>query len=166
MYNRAILIGRLTADPELRQTPNGISVCTFSIAINRRFTSKDGERQADFIDIVAWRSQAEFVSRYFNKGGLILVEGTIQTRRYTDKNDQKRTAVEVVADNVSFVGSKAENQSGGGYSRPLPDEAGAPPSRSGDGSGGDTGFSAPPPSYSSGSANDFTEIEDDGDLPF
>ena len=157
MYNKAILIGRLVADPELRQTPNGISVCTFRIAVDRAFSQKGGEKQADFIDIVAWRQQAEFVSKYFGKGKLILVEGSIQVRSYTDKNDQKRTAVEIVADNVRFVGSKSENEGGGGNSRPLPS---APPAREGEGA------LAAPPAYSSGSADDFAEIEDDGDLPF
>jgi len=152
-------MGRLVADPELRQTPNGISVCTFRIAVDRTYQAKGTERQADFIDIVAWRTQAEFVSRYFGKGKLILVEGSIQVRNYTDKNDQKRTAVEVVAENVRFVGSKSESQ-GGGNSRPLPSDSSAPPAREGDG-----GFAAPP-AYSSGSADDFAEIEDDGDLPF
>ena len=157
MLNKAILIGRLVADPELRQTPNGVSVCTFRIAVDRAYSPKGGEKQADFLDIVAWRQQAEFVSRYFNKGKLILVEGSIQSRSYTDKNDQKRTAVEVVADNVRFVGSKGDNPVGGGNSQSAP---GALPAREGEG-----GFSAPP-AYSSGSADDFAEIEDDGDLPF
>jgi len=158
VYNKAILIGRLVADPELRQTPNSISVCTFRIAVDRAYQAKGAERQADFIDVVAWRQQAEFVSRFFNKGKLILVEGSIQVRNYTDKNDQKRTAVEVVAENVRFVGSKAESQGGGGSSRPLPGDSNAPPARGGE--------SLPPPAYSSGSADDFAEIEDDGDLPF
>ena len=159
MFNKAILIGRLVADPELRQTQSGISVCSFRIAVDRPYSPKDGgDKQADFLDIVAWRNQAEFVSRYFNKGKLILVEGAIQARSYTDKNDQKRTAVEVVAENVRFVGSKGDNP-GGGSSRVLPDDSSAPPARGGD-------SYAPPTSYSSGSAEDFAEIEDDGDLPF
>jgi len=160
VYNKAILIGRLVADPELRQTPNGISVCTFRIAVDRAYQSKGAERQADFIDIVAWRTQAEFVSRYFGKGKLILIEGSIQVRNYTDKNDQKRTAVEVVAENVRFVGSKSENEGGGGNSRPSGDFGAPPPAR------GTEGALAAPPAYSSGSADDFAEIEDDGDLPF
>ncbi|MCL2580535.1 MAG: single-stranded DNA-binding protein [Oscillospiraceae bacterium] len=160
MFNKAILIGRLVADPELRQTQSGVSVCSFRIAVDRPYTPKDGgDKQADFLDIVAWRQQAEFVSRYFGKGKLILVEGSIQARNYTDKNDQKRTAVEVVAENVRFVGSKADNQ-GGGSPRSLPDDSSAPPARM----GGDS--YAPPTSYASGSAEDFAEIEDDGDLPF
>ena len=157
MFNKTILIGRLVADPELRQTPGGVAVCTFRIAVDRAFASKDGDRQADFIDIVAWRERAEFVTRYFNKGKLILVEGSIQTRNYVDKNDQKRTAVEVVADNLRFVGSKAENQAGGNY-KPLPDDSDVPTVRS--------GGNLPAPAYSSGSVESFAEIEDDGDLPF
>ena len=88
MLNRAILMGRLVADPELRQTPNGISVCSFTIAIDRNY-AKDRERQADFIDIVAWRQSAEFVSRYFAKGKMIIVEGSIQTRLYEDKSARR-----------------------------------------------------------------------------
>lgn len=140
MYNRAILIGRLVADPELRTTPNGVSVCSFRIAVNRPY-SKDGGK-ADFIDIVAWRERAEFVCRYFSKGKPILVEGSIQTRQYTDKNNQKRTAVEVVADNVRFVESK-----GSGESSPAPKSA-------------DIGYASGP------NGQDFTEIEDNSDLPF
>ena len=105
MLNRAILMGRLVADPELRQTPNGVSVCSFRIAVDRNY-SRDRERQTDFIDIVAWRQTAEFVSRYFTKGKMIIIEGSIQTRNYEDKNGNKRTAVEVVADNVQFGESK------------------------------------------------------------
>ena len=157
MYNKAILIGRLVADPELRQTPNGISVCTFRVAVDRAYSSKGAEKQADFIDIVAWRTQAEFVSRYFSKGKLILIEGSIQVRNYTDKNDQKRTAVEVVAENVRFVGSKAES---GGDSSSAPSSFGTPPPARTESA------LATPPAYSSGSADDFAEIEDDGDLPF
>lgn len=112
MLNRAILMGRLCNEVELKQTPNGVSVASFRIAVNRNYNSKDGERQADFITIIAWRSTAEFVSRYFSKGKMIIVEGAIQTRNYEDKNGNKRTAVEVVADNVQFGESKgtSENQ--------------------------------------------------------
>ena len=96
------MLGRLTADPELRQTPNNISVTSFTVAVNRPFT-KGAERQADFIDCVAWRNSAEFVSRYFTKGKPILVEGRLQVRSYEDKQGNKRRAYEVVCDNVSFV---------------------------------------------------------------
>lgn len=106
MLNKAILVGRLTADPELRQTPNGVSNCSFSIAINRSYSGKSGEKQTDFITIVAWRGTAEFVSQYFRKGNAIGVDGSIQTRSYTDKSGNKRTAFEVVAEHVTFVEGK------------------------------------------------------------
>lgn len=106
--NKVILAGRLTKDSELRTTPSGTPVTQFDIAVNRRGT-KDGQQpQADFITIVAWRQTAEFITRYFKKGNAICVVGSIQTRSYTDKNNQKRTATEVVADEAYFVESKAE----------------------------------------------------------
>lgn len=147
MFNKAILIGRLTADPELKTIPSGASVCTFRIACDRRFTGKDGERKTDFITIVAWRQTAEFVSRFFTKGKLIGVDGSIQTRDYTDKEGNKRTAFEVVADNCFFVGSKSES-GGGSFAAPA------------------DSFSPAPVAYSSGSAGDFEEVEADSDLPF
>lgn len=149
MYNKSILIGRLVADPELRQTPNGVPVTSFRIAVDRPFTSRGGDRQADFIDIVAWRNTAEFVCKYFHKGKLILVEGSLQTRSYTDKQGNNRTAYEIVSDHVSFVGSKSE--SGGGEFQPAMPQPAA---------------QAPASSYASGSAEDFTELDDDSDLPF
>lgn len=100
-FNKCILIGNLTADPELKQSQSGVSVCSFSIAVNRKY-NKDGE--CDFIPVVTWRQQAEFVSRYFKKGKPILVCGQLQTRTWTDKQNNKRYATEVVADEVSFVG--------------------------------------------------------------
>lgn len=109
MLNKAILMGRLCADPDLRQTTNGVSVCAFSIAVERNH-SNGGERQTDFIDVVAWRKTAEFVNQYFHKGSMIIVEGSIQTRSYQDKNGNKRKAVEVVADNVQFGESKNSAQ--------------------------------------------------------
>lgn len=112
MLNRAILMGRLVADPELRQTPNGISVTAFCIAVERNY-SKDKERKADFINIVAWRQTAEFVSQYFSKGKMIVIEGSIQTRNYEDKNGNKRTAVEVIAENVMFGEPKRQEESPG-----------------------------------------------------
>ena len=109
MLNCAVLMGRLVADPELRTTPNNVSVTSFRIAVDRSFVKQGEERQADFIDIVVWRQAAYFVCRYFTKGSMIAVQGSIQTRNYEDKNGNKRTAVEIVADNVSFCGSKADN---------------------------------------------------------
>lgn len=144
MYNKAIIVGRLTADPELKQTPNGVAVTSFSVAVNRAFAPKGGERQADFLDIVAWRQTAEFICRYFSKGKAILVEGSIQTRSYVDKNNQNRRVWEIVADSAHFVESKNAS-SGDNRDNSIPAES---------------------PAYSTGGADDFTEIDDDGDLPF
>lgn len=102
MLNVVVLSGRLTADPELKTTNNGISVCGFTIAVERRYRQGE-ERQADFINIVAWRSSAEFLSKYFKRGQMIAVRGAIQTRRYQDKDGNNRTAFEVVADDVQFA---------------------------------------------------------------
>ncbi len=109
MLNVVAIMGRLVADPELRTTPQGTNVCSFRIACDRNFVRQGEQRQADFIDIVAWRSQAEFVSKYFQKGSLIAIEGSLQTRQYQDKNGNNRTAVEVVANNISFAGPKSSN---------------------------------------------------------
>lgn len=146
MFNRAILIGRLVADPEMRTTPNGINVATFRIAIDRY--SKSAERQTDFINIVAWRERAEFVCRYFTKGRLIGVEGSIQTRSYTDKEGNKRNAFEVVADRTFFVESKSSAVGGA----PSPAPAASDPNAG--------------VSYSSGSEGDFQVVDNDDDLPF
>ena len=100
MLNVVAIMGRLVADPELRTTQSGTNVCSFRIACDRNFARQGEQRQADFIDIVAWRQQAEFVSKYFQKGSLIAIEGSLQTRQYQDKNGNNRTAVEVVANNV------------------------------------------------------------------
>lgn len=121
MYNKAILIGRLTADPELKTTPQGVSVCTFRMAVDRGYTTSGGERQADFINIVAWRQTAEFICQYFSKGRPILVDGHIQTREYTDKNNERRTAFEVVADRVSFVESKPRSETADAAFTPVED---------------------------------------------
>ncbi|MCI8653535.1 MAG: single-stranded DNA-binding protein [Angelakisella sp.] len=149
MFNKAILIGRLTADPELKQTTSGIYLVNFQIAVDRRFKGQDGERKADFITIVCWRQQAEFVSKYFHKGDAIGIEGTIQTRNYEDRQGNKRTAVEVVADNVFFVGGKSSGSAG-----PAMQAVPATPAP------------AAPVAYSSGAASDFEEVETDNDLPF
>ncbi len=125
MLNRVILMGRLTADPELRQTPNGISVTSFSVAVDRSFLSQSGERVTDFINCVAWRQTAEFITKYFSKGRMIAVEGMLQVRRYTDQQGNNRTATEVVVDNASFCGSKAET-GGASQTSPQPKPAAAP----------------------------------------
>ncbi|MEG1972376.1 MAG: single-stranded DNA-binding protein [Oscillospiraceae bacterium] len=146
MYNKAILIGRLVADPELKTTPQGINVCSFRIAVDRPYTPKGAEKKSDFITIVCWRQNAEFVSKYFTKGRLIGTEGSIQTRDYTDKDGNKRYVTEIVADRCFFVDSK--NTAGVSVnegSHPEPSMGGV--------------------SYSSGSGGDF-QIVDDDDLPF
>ncbi len=149
MLNKIILQGRLVADPELRQTPTGISVSTFRIAVERDFKNKEtGEKEADFITIVAWRNTAEFVSRYFSKGRLAVVEGRLQIRSYTDRDGNKRNVSEVVADNVYFCDSKKDYEnSTGNFSNPSFNSA---------------------PSYGTpdSAADQFAEISDDGELPF
>ena len=129
MLNCAVIMGRLVADPELRTTPNGISVTSFCVAVDRSFVKAGEERKADFINVVAWRQTADFVTRYFHKGSMIAVQGSIQTRSYEDKNGNKRTAVEIVADNVSFCGSKSEQ---GGDNRYEAQQPAAPSYQSGD----------------------------------
>lgn len=106
MFNKAILMGRLTKDPELRTTESGLSVCTFSIAVDRQYQAKGEDKKVDFFNIVAWRQTAEFVSKYFAKGRCILVEGEIQNRSYTDKDGNKRYITEIIADRVGFTGEK------------------------------------------------------------
>ena len=154
MLNVVALMGRLVADPELRHTPRGVATCTFRIAVDRNFVRQGEERKADFIDIVAWRQSAEFVCRYFRKGNLIAVNGSLQTRNYEDKNGNKRTAYEVVADNIHFAESKNSSQaSGSGYAAPAPADA--------------PRAAAPAPvSYAVGNADDFAVIDDNEDLPF
>lgn len=153
MLNVAAIMGRLTADPELRQTPNGVSVTTFTLAVDRSYARQGQERQTDFIDVVAWRGTAEFVCKYFTKGRLMVVDGSIQTRNYEDKNGNKRKSVEIVANNVNFAGdSRRDGNGGGSY-----DSAPAPAER--------PAFQEPAPAYSSGSDDDFTEVLGD-DLPF
>ncbi len=109
-FNKVILVGNLTADPELKQTPSGVSVVTFTLAVQRRYAKPDDAQQADFINVVAWRQTAEFVARYFTKGRSLLVCGALQTRNYTDQNGQKRYVTEVVADEVSFVDRRPDGQ--------------------------------------------------------
>ena len=146
MINTVALMGRLTYDPELRTTNTGISVISFQIAVDRNYQAQGQERQADFIDCVAWRQTADFISRYSRKGSMIAVEGSIQTRNYTDKNGNNRKAVEVVANNVSFCGSRSET----GTSAPA-----------------QQAYDQPAPSYASAGSSDFEElVDDDDDLPF
>lgn len=147
MINSVVLMGRLTADPELRTTTTGRSVCSFTIAVDSSFQRAGEDRQADFINCVAWEKSAEFISRYFHKGSMIAVTGRIQTRRYEDKTGAKRTAFEVVVREASFTGSKAETGTGS-YNQAAP----AAPAQA--------------PAYQSAAPSDFEEITDDEDLPF
>ena len=126
MLNHIILMGRLVRDPELRHTGSGIAVASFTLAVDRDYKSQDGERETDFVDIVAWRGSAEFVSKYFTKGHMAVVSGRLQIRNWTDSEGSKRRSAEVVADNVYFGDSKRE--SAGSY---APPEAGAVPATAG-----------------------------------
>lgn len=119
MYNKIIVMGRIVNDPELKATPSGVNVCQFRVAVDRQYQNKGEEKQTDFFNVTAWRKTAEFVTKYFGKGRLILIEGEMQTRPYTDKSGQKATWYEIVADRVSFTGEKSER------SEAAP--AGAPP---------------------------------------
>ena len=110
MLNKIILMGRLVRDPELKTTNSGIAVCKFTVAVNRPY-QKDKEKQADFINVTAWRGTAEFVSKYFNKGSIIIVEGKLQNNDYTDKDGVKHYSMQVMADGVNFGGSKSDNSS-------------------------------------------------------
>ena len=154
--NKVILMGRLTTDPELKTTPNGISVTSFSLAVDRNYVKQGSERKTDFINIVAWRQRAEFICKYFTKGQLIALDGSIETRTYVDKNGNNRTAFEVVVENAYFTGDKRNNQQGGyqSYQPAYQQSAPAPIPQE--------GASA----YSSGSAGDFEDMPLDEDLPF
>ena len=167
MLNKIFLQGRLVADPEMRHTPSGVAVASFRLAVDRDFKDREtGEKKTDFINIVAWRNTAEFVSRYFTKGRMAVVEGRLQMRDYTDRDGNKRTAAEVVADNVYFGDSRRDAEGGGsyggygggysgGYAAPAPSApaSGAAP--------------VPPPAYTAPMGGQFAELDDDdGELPF
>ena len=149
--NKVVLAGRITADPELKQTVSGFSVLSFTVAVNRSYVSKNSEqneRQADFINVVAWRQTAEFISKYFRKGSAICVTGSIQTRSWQDQQGQKRYATEVVADEAMFVESRNEN--GGSQASYTTDAYGAAPSYS----------------SNANTAPNFEDHNTDDDLPF
>ena len=114
MYNRVIMMGRIAGDPELKTTPQGVNVCSFRIAVDRRYQTKGEERKSDFFNVVAWRRQAEFVTKFFGKGKMILVEGELNTRQYTDKNGDPATWYEINAERVSFTGERHDGSTGGG----------------------------------------------------
>lgn len=157
MLNVVAIMGRLVADPELRTTPAGHSVCSFRIACDRSYVQQGQQRQADFIDIVAWRHQADFVSKYFQKGSMIAVEGSLQTRNYQDKNGNNRTAVEVVANNISFAGAKpVDKPAAASYDQQTKNHV----------QQAKAAQYAPQPAYTQGSMDDFAVINDNDDLPF
>jgi single-strand DNA-binding protein len=154
MLNHITLMGRLVSDPELRTTPGGVMVATVRLAVDRDFKNKQtGERETDFINVVAWRQTAEFISRYFTKGRMAVVEGRLQIRPYTDRDGNKRTAAEVVAENIYFGDSRRDGESGG-Y---APSAYGSAPAAA-----------HPAAAYDAPSgADQFAELaDDDGDLPF
>ena len=168
MLNKIFLQGRLVADPELRHTQNGVAVASFRLAVDRDFKDREtGERKADFINVVAWRQTGECVSRFLTKGRMAIVSGRLQIRNWTDKDGNKRSSAEVVADNVYFGDSKRDDHAGsayGGYSAPAQNYGGS-----------NGGYSAPAPAGSYGSygapasapTSDFAMLEeDDAQLPF
>ena len=168
MLNHITIMGRLTRDPELRRTGSGVAVASFTLAVDRDYTQQGQEKEADFIDCVAWRQTGEFVSKYFTKGRMAVVSGRLQIRAWTDKDGNKRRTAEVVADNVYFGDSKREdsNHGGGSYgSAPASSSYGAP--AGGYGTGGQYGgygggYAAP-----AAPGSDFAMLDDDdGQLPF
>lgn len=171
MLNKVILMGRLCADPEFRQTPSGVATCRIRVAVDRPFTNKQtGERGADFINVTCWRQTAEFVSRYFHKGSMIIVEGSLRNNDWTDQNGVKHYSMDVQADNVTFGESKSASQNSsygqqnnGGYqatyqqpnySQPASAQAAPAPQ------------AAPQPTVQLGDLGDFEEILSDGEVPF
>lgn len=148
MLNHIVIMGRLTRDPELRRTGNGVAVASFTLAVDRDFSSKGGEKETDFIDCVAWRATGEFVSKYFTKGRMACVSGSLQLRDWTDKDGNKRRSAEVIADNVYFADSKTAAENGGN----SPTAA--------------TPASNPAAPVGNPAAGNWTHIDDDGELPF
>ena len=140
MLNNIVIMGRLTRDPELRRTGSGVAVTSFTLAVNRDFSGKDGEKETDFIDCVAWRQTGEFVSKYFSKGRMACVQGSLQMRDWTDKDGNKRRSAEVIASNVYFADSKSAAQN--------------------------DGSSQPAPAFATPAAADFGQLNDDEELPF
>lgn len=157
MLNVVAIMGRLVADPELRTTQQGTNVCTFRIACERSYAPKGQQRQADFVDIVAWGKTAEFICKFFQKGSMIAIDGSLQTRHYQGKDGSNRTAVEVVASNISFAGAKAADKPAARdfdqQTQNYTNEA-------------KTAQRAPQPAYTQGGTDDFAVISDTDDLPF
>lgn len=150
--NKVILMGRLTADPELKHTQSGVATCQITVAVDRNYTSQNGDKQTDFLSVIAWRQTAEFICKYFSKGKLIIVEGNLRSRIYEDKrySDVKHYVTEVYADNVQFGETKAASQATASTSQTT--QAAAPPSAQ--------------PAAPQLNLSDFEEVSTDGDLPF
>ena len=163
MLNHITIMGRLTRDPELRSTQSGVSVTSFTVAVDRDYSGRDGgERQTDFIDCVAWRQTGEFVSKYFHKGSMIVVSGRLQSRKWQDRDGNNRTSWEVVADNVYFGESRRDSESNNSFGNYESNRGGYDNNRGNSGYSYDSSprSSAPAPSA-------FSEIDDgDGELPF
>lgn len=155
MLNKVVLMGRLTRDPELKHTQSNTSVTSFSLAVDRSFTRQGEERQTDFIDVVAWRSTAEFVTRYFRKGQLVAVSGRLQTRKWQDNQGNNRTAYEVVADEVFFAESRRDSSGGSDYQPSAPASFAPPAAQEA------PRAEAPKPSTSA-----YDDFSDDDELPF
>lgn len=153
MLNHVVVMGRLTRDPELRRTQSGTAVISFSLAVERDFKGQDGEKVTDFFDVTAWRNTAEFVNRYFTNGRMMVVDGRLQSRKWEDRDGNRRTSIEIVADNCYFGDTKKETSG--------PPPAGSYPPSGGYGTSGYGGYSG---DYED---NQFRELdEDDGELPF
>lgn len=147
MLNQIVIMGRMTGDAELRTTSNGTSVTSFTVAVDRQFQKADSEKVTDFVPVVAWRGLAEFVTKYFGKGRMICVQGSLQTRKYTDKNGENRTAYEILAEHIHFTGEKKEAQSGAQSERATHEPIVEMPK-------------------STAPYSDYGEIDDSDDLPF
>jgi single-strand DNA-binding protein len=160
VLNKAIIMGRLTRDPEVRYTPNNTAVSTITVAVDRAFVRQGEERETDFIDVVCWANRADFVAKWFKKGSMIIVEGRIQTRKWKDKYDQNRVNFEIVAENLLFGETKASADSSAQYERSEQGYQNAyqPPQKS-ETSSKEYNFSTAP-------IADFKELADDDDVPF
>lgn len=157
MLNRVILMGRITQDLEIRQTQGGISVLSFTVAVGRGYVRQGEERQTDFINCVAWRQQAEFISKYFAKGRMIALEGNLRTKTYDDKNGTKHYVTEVFVDSVSFTGEKSQNSGSSNY---APSYSQSVPQRQ------EPAYKEPASSFDVGNMDDFEEILSDDGVPF
>ena len=171
MFCRIVVMGRLTTDPELRNTPSNVSVTSFAIAVNRPYVNKNGERQTDFFNVVAWRNQAEFICKYFKKGNCILIDGRLENRDYIDKNGIKQRVSEIITENVSFTGERPVNNYNNNnmYNNQSMNNQSMNNQSMNNGfmSNESNNFQQPRPnSFENINPGSFEEIEGDDDLPF